>query len=146
MQHQVESYLAPQSTPQQANQSAEYEIPDPFGMEPFNPSGSTETPAPTPNIFLASEFLPQSATASSQPISSDIPFVYLHTPDSSSPPDSPHPPAGGVPVLPPRSTPGSNKTFFPAPPVPPTRNSSKPQRSTPADAFKKFSGTKNKKN
>ena len=145
VQHQEEPYLAPQWTPQQANQSAEYEIPDPFGMEPFNPSGSTETPAPTPNIFLASEFLPQSATASSQPIPSDILSVYLHPPDSSSPSDSPHPPAGGVPVLPPRSTPGSNKTFSPAPPVPPTRNTSKPQRSTPADAFKKFFGTKNKK-
>ena len=144
--HQEEPYLAPQSTPQQPNQSAEYEIPDPFGMEPFNPAGSTDTPAQTPSIFLASEFLPQSATASSQSIPSDIPSVYLHPPDSSSPSDWPHPPAGGVPVLPPRSTPDSHKTFPPAPPVPPTRNTNKPQRSTPADAFKKFFGTKNKKN
>ena len=146
VQDQEKPYLAPQSTPQQGNQSAEYEIPDPFGMEPFNPVGSTETPAQTPNIFLASQFLPQPATASSQPIRSDIPSVYLHPPDSSSPSNSPHPPAGGVPVLPPRSTPVSNKASPPVPPLPLTRNTNKPQRSTPADAFKKFFGTKNKKN
>ena len=146
VQHQEEYYLVPRSTPQQAIQSTEYEIPDPFGMEPFNPLGSTETPGPTPNISLASDFLSQPSTNSSQLIPSDIPSVYLHPPDSSSSPGRAQPPSGGIPVLPPPPKPGSDKTLTPAPPLPPARSANKPQRSTPTEAFKKFFGTKNKKN